>query len=228
MRRHTMDTYEYRNGTKGPMHATLVSHPHLLPAFEGAITEYHLGTAQHSARVARVATMIGTELGMDDNDLEALEWAGMLHDLGKLSVSEAILTKVGPLDESEWVEVRRHTTIGSTLLLTVSPRLAPIAAGVRAHHERWDGSGYPDALDGEHIPLIGRVLAVADVYDSVTHPRSYRPFSFTAFEALELLASERGSHFDGHIVDAFLELHADGRFDSERPPQPAAANSPCW
>jgi putative nucleotidyltransferase with HDIG domain len=210
------------------MHATLLSHPHLLPAFEGAITSYHLGTAEHSARVARLGAIIGAELGMVENDLEALRWAGLLHDLGKLSVSEAILTKDGPLDEAEWVEVRRHTTIGSTLLLTVSPRLAPIAAGVRAHHERWDGSGYPDGLEGEHIPLIGRILAVADVYDSVTHPRSYRPFAFSQSEALELLASERGSHFDGRIVDTFIELHADGRFDSQWLQQPAAANSRCW
>jgi len=196
------------------VHDTLIRQPHLLPAVEGAIARYHLGTAQHSARVANLAAVLGERLGLCGDDLEALFWAGMLHDVGKLAVSEAILTKDGPLTHEEWTEVHRHPKVGAHLLLTLSPSLAPIAAGVRAHHERWNGAGYPDGLKRTGIPLIGRILAVADVYDSVTHLRSYRHFAFTTTEALALLDIERGSHFDPDIVDTFFALHAEGRFAS--------------
>lgn len=195
------------------MHATLVRQPHLLPAVDCAIAQYHLGTAQHSARVARLAAITGESLGMAGDDLEALSWAGVLHDVGKLSVAEGILRKEGPLTDEEWTVVRRHPEVGAHLLLTLSPRLAPISAGVRAHHEWWDGSGYPDGLARDHIPLIGRILTVADVYDSVTHLRSYRRYAYSPAEAIELLERERGSHFEPSIVDTFAELQAEGRFD---------------
>jgi HD-GYP domain-containing protein (c-di-GMP phosphodiesterase class II) len=195
------------------MHSTLVNQPHLLPAVEGAIARYHLGTAQHSTRVAQMAAITGEAFGLDGDDLEALSWAAVLHDVGKLSVPEAVLTKDGPLTAAEWSQVHQHPKVGADLLLTLSPRLAPIAAGVGAHHERWDGTGYPDGLAGRGIPLAGRILAVADVYDSVTHLRSYRHFAFSPDEALALLDMERGTHFDPDLVDLFLALHAEDRFD---------------
>lgn len=195
------------------MHATLTKQPHLLPAFQGAITQHHLGTAAHSIRVARMACLTGERLGLEADDLEALSWAGILHDLGKLAVSDVILRKDGPLSEPEWAQVKRHPAVGSDLLLLMSADLTPIAEGVRAHHERWNGSGYPDGLAGEDIPLIGRILTVADVFDSVTNPRSYRRHVFSPTEARSLIESGAGSQFDPAVARAFLELHALGLFD---------------
>ena len=188
------------------MHAALAGQHHLLPAIQGAVAHYHRGTAEHSARVARLALLTGEVLGLDDDDLEAVSWAGILHDVGKLGVDEAILSKPGPLTEAEWTEVKRHPTVGSDLLVLMSARLAPIAAGVEAHHERWDGTGYPHGFAGEAIPLIGRILAVADVFDSITHPRAYRIEVFSTAEANALLEEGIASQFDPAVVDAFLSL----------------------
>jgi HD-GYP domain-containing protein (c-di-GMP phosphodiesterase class II) len=179
--------------------------PRLLPAIQGAVAHYHRGTADHSARVTRLAHLTGERFGLDDDALEALSWAGILHDVGKLAVSEEILAKAGPLTDEEWVEVRRHPAVGSDLLLLMSARLAPIAAAVRAHHERWDGAGYPDGLAGEDIPLGGRILTVADVFDSITHRRPYRIEAFTEAEAVAFLEAA-GHHFDPAVVERFLAL----------------------
>jgi putative two-component system response regulator len=196
------------------MHGTLLRQPHLLPAIQRAVAQYHRGTADHSARVARMARCTGERLGLTDDELEALSWAGILHDVGKLAVSEAILGKDGPLTAAEWVEIKRHPAVGSDLLLLISVRLAPIAAGVRAHHERWDGSGYPDGLVGEDIPLIGRILTVADVFDSVTHRRSYRREVFSPVQAVALLESMAGEQFDPAVLAAFLALPESARCES--------------
>ena len=187
--------------------------PHLIPAMEEAIGRHHPGTAEHSIRVSRIARLIGARLGLAGDNLEALSWAGILHDIGKLAVCEATLIKPGPLTALEWVEVKRHPKIGSDLLELLSTGLDPIAAGIRAHHERWDGSGYPDGLVGADIPLFGRILAVADVYDSVRHHRSYRTQAFSRHEASALLEEGEGTHFDPAVLDTFLSLRAQGHID---------------
>jgi HD-GYP domain-containing protein (c-di-GMP phosphodiesterase class II) len=186
----------------------------LLPAIQGAVAHYHRGTADHSARVARLARLTGERFGLEDDELEALSWAGILHDVGKLAVREEVLAKDGPLTEQEWVEVRRHPAVGSDLLLLMSARLAPIAASVRAHHERWDGTGYPDALAGDDIPLGGRILAVADVFDSITHRRPYRTEVFSEAEAVAFLDAGAGHHFDPAVVERFLALPPSERLPS--------------
>ncbi len=135
----------------------------------------------------------------------------MLHDPGKLAVPAEILTKQGPLNSDEWAEVHRHPSVGSDLLRTISPGLDPVAAAVRAHHERWDGRGYPDGLAGANIPLAGRIVAVADVYDALTHPRSYRPNAYTLTAAVEYLTTNAGSHFAPDVIEAF------GRMPELRP-----------
>ena len=144
----------------------------LLPAFGNAMVAYHRGTAQHSERVGALARSIGVEIGVEGVDLEVLHWAGLLHDIGKLAVPEEILTKPGRLTPEEWIQVQRHPAVGAELLRTISSGLEPVAAAVRAHHEQWDGSGYPDGLAGEDIPLAGRIVTVADVYDALTHRRA--------------------------------------------------------
>jgi len=178
----------------------------LLPAFGNAMVAYHRGTAQHSERVGALARRIGVEIGLGGVELEVLHWAGLLHDIGKLAVPEEILIKPGRLTPEEWLQVQRHPAVGSDLLRTISSGLEPIAAAVRAHHERWDGSGYPDRLAGEEIPLAGRIVAVADVYDALTHSRAYRPDAYTSAAAVELLVTSARRLFDPDAVDAFRRV----------------------
>jgi len=167
---------------------------------------YHCGTAEHSERVGTLARSVGVEFALGPAELEALHWAGLLHDIGKLAVAEAILNKPGRLTAPEWDEVKRHPSVGGDLLRTISSGLDPVAAAVRAHHERWDGSGYPDGLAGRNIPLAGRIIAVADVYDALTHPRSYRPSPFASASAIEHLTTAAGHLYDRDVVDTFCRV----------------------
>ena len=122
-----------------------------------------------------------------------------------------VLHKVGPLDEAEWSQIRRHPAIGYDLLLAISPSLAPIAATGRAHHERWDGGGYPDRLAGEDIPLSGRIVAVADAFDSMIRRRPYRAEVVAAADAISELQRQSGSQLDPRLVRGFVELHNNGQ-----------------
>ncbi len=192
------------------MNALLETHPHLLPALEDAVRVYDGKTSRHSVRVGHLADLLGDAINLGFADRISLRWAGLLHDLGKISVSESILAKTGPLTPDEWREVQRHPAVGSDILRNVSPHLGPIADGVRAHHEWFDGSGYPDGLADEVIPLIGRIVAVVDVFDSLTHRRAYRDHHYSRGAALELLHEEAGSHFDPALVAAFTDLVTAG------------------
>ena len=122
-----------------------------------------------------------------------------------------VLHQVGPLDEADELELRAHPAVGGDLLLAVSPALAPIAAAVRAHHERWDGSGYPDGLKGDQIPLLGRIIAVASKLDSLTRPRPYGPGAMGAAGAIDELRRWSGRKFDPMIVPLVVELCNNGR-----------------
>lgn len=195
------------------MNALLETHPHLLPALEDAMRVYDGETARHSVRVGHLADLLGEAINLGFADRIALRWAGLLHDLGKLSVSEDLLAKTGPLTPREWREVQRHPAVGADILRKVSPHLGPIADGVRAHHEWFDGSGYPDGLAEEAIPLAGRIVAVVDVFDSVTHRRAYRDHDYTRVAAIELLREEAGSHLDPALVAAFTDLVAAGALE---------------
>ena len=135
----------------------------------------------------------------------------MLHDLGNLGVDVALLRKVGPLDKGQSREVRRHPEVGCALLLALSPSLARIAVAVRAHHERWDGSGYPDGLGGEEIPLVARIIAIADTFDSMTRRQPYRSEGLAASQAIGEVQNQSGSQFDPSLVPLFVELYNAGR-----------------
>jgi putative two-component system response regulator len=186
----------------------------LLHLFAGADASRQLtpddGTAQHSARVGQGSALIAAHLGIDVREIEVVSWAGTLHDVGKLRVPYEILVKPGSLTEPEWVEIKKHPALGADMLLSVSPELEPIAAGVRSHHEHWDGSGYPQGLRGDEIPLAGRIIAVLDVFDSLMCPRPYRFRAWSERAVVEYLSSVAGSHLDPEIVAVFLELHSEG------------------
>lgn len=127
----------------------------------------------HSARVADFAATIAAEMGLDDESVEKVRTAGRLHDIGKIGIREEVLSKQGPLTDDEYEHVKQHVLVGSQILAPLV-HLQEVITYVRSHHERWDGFGYPDRLSGEHIPLGGRIIAAAEIYDALTTARPYQ------------------------------------------------------
>jgi CHASE2 domain-containing sensor protein len=166
-------------------------------------------TGLHLERIGRLSERLGLALGMSAAEAETLRHASLLHDVGKVAVPDAILTKPGPLTDEEWAVMRRHAAEGAAMLAGSRAPVMRLAEEIaRTHHERWDGSGYPNGLAGEQIPLAGRICAVCDVFDAL---RSRRPYKepWPLQDALDELARERGRHFDPHVVDAFLAMLDD-------------------
>jgi putative nucleotidyltransferase with HDIG domain len=161
-------------------------------------------TRGHSERVSRWSRRLGMALGLEGHDVESIAQAGLLHDIGKIGVPESVLRKPGMLDASEWTMMRRHPLVGAQIVAPFD-FLAGGATIIRHHHERYDGSGYPDGLVGEAIPLGARVVAVADVYDALTSDRPYRRALSPAAAASHLL-EQAGRSLDEHAVAAFLGL----------------------
>src|SRR5262249_50759563 len=131
-------------------------------------------TRGHSERVGLMASKMAEVLGLDKKLVEQYRIAGLVHDVGKIGVPEAVLTKPGRLTDEEFEQIKLHPRIGHNILKDI-PSLEPVLPGVLWHHERWDGRGYPDKIAGEQIPLIARVLALADTFDAMSSNRSYRP-----------------------------------------------------
>ena len=156
---------------------------------------------QHLHGVGERAVSVGRRLGLGSEDLDLVCRAAEMHDVGKMAVPDAILMKAGPLDEAEWAYMRRHTLIGERILAAV-PALIPVARLVRSSHERWDGTGYPDALRGEQIPLGARIVAVCDAYDAMVSDRPYRN-GMSPLAALAELRRCAGTQFDPAVVNAF-------------------------
>jgi putative nucleotidyltransferase with HDIG domain len=164
------------------------------------------GFREHSENVAAISVHVGRELRLGDRDLELLELAAAVHDVGKLCVPATILAKAGPLDQEEWAAMRAHPAAGAVLL---EPCEAPpeVLEIVRSHHERWDGAGYPDGLRGERIPLGARIIAVADAYCAMIESRPYRPPRRPAAARAELLA-QAGRQFDSVCAQATYRVTA--------------------
>jgi diguanylate cyclase (GGDEF)-like protein/putative nucleotidyltransferase with HDIG domain len=161
------------------------------------------GTARHSETVGRYAKQIAAEMGMTPREVERVHLAGMLHDIGKIGISDTILQKPGALSNAEWDEMRKHPELGSRIL--DGARLEDISAWVRAHHERPDGGGYPLGLDDERIPVQAKILAVADSYEAMTADRVYKP-GLSEEAAREELLRCAGGQFDPAVVLAFINV----------------------
>jgi diguanylate cyclase (GGDEF)-like protein len=159
------------------------------------------GTARHSQSVGRYARMMAEELALTPDHVERIRVAGVLHDVGKVGISDRVLTKPGPLDEEEWAEMRTHPDIAARLLSR--PEFSDLSSWIVAHHERLDGRGYPQGLDAGSIPLEARILAVADAYEAMTADRVYRPALGEEAARMELQAGA-GTQFDPDVVEAFL------------------------
>ena len=159
-------------------------------------------TAEHAAEVARLSRLVGLDLGFNEEGLEWLVHGALLHDIGKIGVAEEILGKPGPLTEEEWSAVKRHPQIGARMIEPIESLFGALPV-VRHHHERPDGTGYPDGLEGEEIPLAARIVAAVDAYDVMVRGRPYRPKSSPA-EALQELWREAGRQFDLRVVEALV------------------------
>jgi diguanylate cyclase (GGDEF)-like protein len=169
-----------------------------------ALQERNPELAERHAAVARLAEAIGERMGLANEDQAQLRQAGELHDIGKLAIPEELLHKPGPLDAEEWTFVRRHPLIGERII-GAAPALAPAARLVHSTHERFDGTGYPDGLAGQEIPLGARIIAVCDAFTAMTFPRSYAA-QLTVPQAIADLRRHAGTQFDPAVVDALANL----------------------
>ncbi len=171
-------------------------------ALASAIDARDPSTKKHSEHVSGIAVEIGQAMNLSETQLEQLEWAGLLHDIGKIGIRDAVLLKPEKLTREERILMNEHPVKGEEILKDVD-QLAAERPLIRHHHEWYNGSGYPDRLIGEEIPLLARVLHVADAFEAMTASRPYRPVPLTAAEAFEELQRYAGIQFDPNVVEAF-------------------------
>ena len=170
-------------------------------------------TGNHCQRLAALSVAVGTALGLPEDDLLALHRGGYLHDIGKIAIPDSILFKRGPLNEAEWEVMRSHTIKGEAICRRMRS-LAPVLPIIRSHHEKWDGSGYPDGQSGEQIPLLARILQLADIYDALTSARSYKS-AFSSDEAVAMLRKEAAMNWrDPELMPVFIEMVRQPNFVS--------------
>lgn len=195
----------FENGVD-PWRLPLMQTEHVLLSLAKIVEQRDKHTADHCARVAVTSVALGVGLQLDRPNLLALYLGGFVHDVGKIGVPDAILFKPDKLSDEEWPVMEAHTVYGEEICRPLSSlrSLLPI---IRNHHERWDGSGYPDGLSGTKIPLLARVLQVVDIYDALTNPRPYK-HAFSTARALEVLEEEAARGWrDREITALFVRLH---------------------
>jgi two-component system, cell cycle response regulator len=168
------------------------------------LRSHHAPTADHSHRLATLARNVAERLALDPLEATEVELVAVLHDVGKLTIDPHLLDWEGPLDETQRARIRRHTIAGEELLTAIAG-LEHLANLVRATHEAWDGSGYPDGLRGERIPLTARIVSAADSFDAMTSDRAYRS-ALPRREACRRLRTGAGVQFDPSVVDALLRV----------------------
>jgi putative two-component system response regulator len=166
-------------------------------------------TGQHVQRMSHYSRLLAQAADVDETTTELLFRAAPLHDVGKIGIPDRILLKPGPLTDEEFALVRQHPEIGAAILGGRESPLMSLARTVAlTHHERWDGHGYPQGLDGESIPLEGRIVAIADVFDALTSERPYKA-PWSTDEAIDWMREQRGQHFDPRLLDRFLDIQPE-------------------
>lgn len=166
-------------------------------------------THEHTRRVGDLSARLARHVGLPDRDVDLIRLAAPLHDVGKIAVPDSILLKLENLSDDDFEVVKAHTTIGARLLAGSQHPLLRLAEQIAlTHHERWDGEGYPPGIAGEDIPLVSRIVAVADVFDALTHERPYK-HAWSVADAVEEIRKERGRQFDPRVVDAFVDMLTD-------------------
>jgi putative nucleotidyltransferase with HDIG domain len=162
-------------------------------------------TKGHCGRVAAYSLVLAKEAGYPEDGLETLEFGAFLHDIGKIGIRDAVLLKPGPLDDAEWVHMREHPVKGYEIASKIE-MLKPIMPAVRNHHERWDGSGYPDKMVADSIPLAARLVAIADAYDAMATDRPYKK-ALPLEECEAILRKTAGKMYDPELIEIFVERH---------------------
>jgi HD-GYP domain-containing protein (c-di-GMP phosphodiesterase class II) len=197
------------------------THAVVLTALAQAIESHDPSIKGHSARVSSLAEVIARRLGWRSTGLRALHLGGLLHDVGKLNLDEAVLRKPGPLDDREYGAIRRHPLAGARLIRSFE-QLRPALPYILFHHERWDGDGYPTGRFCEQIPIGARIVAVVDAFDAMTSNRPYRtPLPLQS--ALAELRRGAGTQFDPSVVRAFLRAWSEGELDRFLPDERLSA-----
>jgi putative nucleotidyltransferase with HDIG domain len=215
-----------------PLYTTRVAHNRFVEmrdmftqtigALAGAVDKRDPFTSKHSHRVKQIAVDIGREMHVSEPELEALEWGGLLHDVGKIGVPDRVLLKQERLTREERMVMNAHPVLGAEIIAPVT-KLAPELPIIRHHHEWYNGSGYPDRLIGDEIPKLARILHVADAFEAMTAQRPYRMTPLTTEQALTELRKFAGIQFDPAVVDAFTRtswvdgIHDPGRHVDARP-----------
>jgi putative nucleotidyltransferase with HDIG domain len=198
---HPRALVEGRSSAKSTPHEAAVALLHLV----ARLSDHDRATRGHSERVRAYTELIAEELDLPQDDRHRLRWTGLLHDIGKMRTPASILNKPTSLDAEEWEVIRRHPLDGLHLAAPLWPWLGTDILGVSDHHERWDGGGYPAGLAGDDISRAGRIVAVADAFDVMTSPRSYKP-AIPVEAARQELVDEAGRQFDPEVVRAFLAI----------------------
>ncbi|MEH6578958.1 MAG: two-component system response regulator [Amphritea sp.] len=167
-------------------------------------------TGMHVMRMSNYARLLGQAAGLNDNAVELLFYAAPMHDIGKIGIPDSILLKPGKLDAQEWQVMKTHCAIGAEIIGDAGgSELLQLAGSVAlTHHEKWNGQGYPSGLAGEEIPLVARIVAIADVFDALTSKRPYKQ-AWSVEDAMNHLKNEAGEHFDPHLVALFLDLRPE-------------------
>jgi putative two-component system response regulator len=166
-------------------------------------------TANHLRRLSQYSIMLAGAIGIDDDESQMLRYASLMHDIGKIGIPDEVLLKPGKLTDPEYEIMKTHTRLGAAILAgSDSPMLQMSERVALTHHERWDGSGYPEGIGGEDIPLEGRIVAVADIFDALTSRRIYKP-AWPIAVAFDHIAELRGVHLDPELVDAFLSIRKE-------------------
>lgn len=181
----------------------------IIYSLQKTVQERSMEMGEHAMRLKGIALDVGRAVGLPDDKLDELSLLAMLHDIGKIAIPDQILGKPGRLLPEEWEAMQGHLEIGYRIVES-TPELAHIGEALLAHHEWWDGTGYPKKLKGEQIPLISRILAIADAYDVMTHDRPYRK-AITTQDALREIKQCEGTQFDPHLVDVFVKIMSSNR-----------------